>query len=811
MDRVARIKCWFEGQGWEPFPFQSEVWRAYLGGKSGLIHSPTGTGKTLGAWLGAVVEGDASAGLQVLWITPLRALAADTLASLQQPLASLGSNWRVEARTGDTSAGQRAKQTERMPEGLVTTPESLTLMLTRDDCFDVFRNLKLIVVDEWHELMASKRGVQTELALARLRRICPTVRTWGLSATLGNLDEALDTLLGTNRLSDAVLVTGDIGKEIVIDSILPTTIDRFPWSGHFGMQMIPRVVDAIAEGGTCLVFCNTRSQTELWFQAILDMRPDWAGQIAIHHGSLSREVRDEVEDGLKSGALRAVVCTSSLDLGVDFTPVDRVLQVGSPKGVARLLQRAGRSGHQPGVASRVSCVPTHALEMIDIAAARDAAAANRIESREGIQKPLDVLAQHLVTIALGTGFRSEELFEEVKTVRAYRNLTKEEWQWALDFVTRGGAALTAYPEYSRVTLDAEGVYRVTDKHIAHRHRMSVGTITADAAMNVQFVGGGRLGTIEESFLSRLSPGDKFIFSGRFLEFVRIKEMTAYVKPAKNTAGAVPRWMGGRIALSTELAESIRMKLEEAKYGLLNSPEMQLFEPLLEVQARWSAIPASDEILIERVLTREGHHIFIYPLDGRLVHEGLAALFAYRLSRLTPITFSLACNDYGIELLASEPAPLDEALREGLLFSPHGLAEDIPASLNSVEMARRQFREIARIAGLVFQGFPGSAKTAKQLQASSGLFYDVFRRFDPGNMLLLQANREVLDRQLEQSRLAATLRRLDGAKVLIAEPPRPTPLAFPILVDRLRETMTSENVSDRIKKMSLKLEQEADER
>jgi ATP-dependent helicase Lhr and Lhr-like helicase len=761
-----------------------------------------------------------SSTLRVLWITPLRALAADTLASLQFPVQSLGIDWRVEARTGDTTSSARAKQAERMPECLVTTPESLTLMLTREDVREVFQNLSFVVVDEWHELIASKRGVQTELALARIRAISPKTRTWGLSATLGNLQDALETLLGTTRGANTpipqhpntpVLITGDIGKEIIIDSILPQTIERFPWAGHFGMQMIPRVVEAIAEGGTCLVFCNTRSQTELWYQAILEARPDWAGVIAIHHGSLDREVRDSVEAGLKQGLLRAVVTTSSLDLGVDFTPVDRVLQVGSPKGVARLLQRAGRSGHQPGVASRVSCVPTHALEMIDIAAARDAAKANRIESREGIRRPLDVLAQHLVTIALGTGFRWEELYNEVRTSHAYADLTPEEWQWTVDFVTRGGSALTAYPEYSRVVLDDDGVYRVKDKHIAHRHRMSIGTITADAAMHVQFVGGGRLGTIEESFLSRLNPGDKFIFSGRALHFVRIKDMTAFVKPAKSPVGAVPRWMGGRIALSGELAHSIREKLEEAKYGSLDSPEMQLLAPLLEVQARWSALPAVDEILIERLETREGHHLFLYPLEGRLVHEGLAALFAYRMSRLTPITFSMACNDYGIELLSPEPAPLDEALGLGeyRLFSPENLIEDIPASLNAAEMAKRQFREIARIAGLVFQGFPGANKSAKQLQASSGLFYDVFRRFDPGNMLLVQANREVLERQLEQTRMAQALERLQNSKVLLTEPPRPTPLAFPILVDRLRGSVTSENITERIQKMSVRLEREAD--
>lgn len=811
-EATQRVLDWFEANGWEAFPFQLRAWSSYLEGKSGLVHSPTGTGKTLAAYMGALIEGLAHAddykpGLKVLWITPLRALAADTAASLLYPLRGLSLNWEVETRTGDTSSKTRTKQATQMPDVLVTTPESLTVMLTRPDVFEIFSDLGLIVVDEWHELMSSKRGVQTELALARVRRIQPNARSWGLSATLGNLEEALETLLGVARpgLEVGELITGDIGKQTIIDSVLPPTIDRFPWAGHFGMQMVPHVLGAIEESQTCLIFCNTRSQTELWYQSIISARPEWGDVIALHHGSLDREVRDDVENGLKTGRLRAVVCTSSLDLGVDFSPVDRVLQVGSPKGVARLLQRAGRSGHRPGVPSRVTCVPTHALEMIDIAAARDAAAAGRIESREGVSKPLDVLVQHLVTVSIGTGFRAEEMYQEVITSRAYRNLSREEWQWALDFVVRGGSALTAYPEYSRV-IEEDGVYRVADKHIATRHRMTIGTITSDQAMNVAYLKGSHLGQVEESFISRLNPGDKFIFAGKVLQFVRVRDMTALVKPGGSPVGAVPRWAGGRLALSGELAYSIREKLEEASNGELNHPEMRLLAPLLEVQARWSALPSLDEVLIERVQTREGYHMFFYPLEGRLVHEGLAALFAFRLAKLRPITFSLACNDYGLELLSAEEAPLEEALPT--LFSPDRLGDDILASLNSVEMARRHFREIARIAGLVFQGFPGQNKTAKQFQASSGLFYDVFRRYDPDNMLLKQATREVLEKQLEETRLAKALHRLMRSKVVLTAPERPTPIAFPILVDRLRETVTSENIADRIQKMSLMLEKEA---
>lgn len=805
------IEDWFKKKGWKPFPFQREVWQAYREGKSGLIHSATGTGKTFAAWLGPIseaLEGPATPGLKVLWITPLRALSADTQYSLEYPLKDLGVDWVVQTRTGDTTSSEKSKQNKELPQGLVTTPESLSLLLSRENHKELLSGLQCVVVDEWHELLATKRGVQAELCLARLRTICPELRIWGISATLGNQTEALEILLGKPFDPDEMaLVKGDIEKEIIIDSLLPETIERFPWTGHFGTQMIPKVVEAIEESKSCLVFCNTRAMAEIWFQSIIGLRPDWKGKVELHHGSLDREVREAVEEGIKRGILRAVVCTSSLDLGVDFSPVDRVIQVGSPKGVARLLQRAGRSGHQPGVASRVICVPTHGLELIDISAARAAAQAGRIERRDGVQRPLDVLAQHVITIALGEGFREEELKAEVKSAHAYRNLTDAEWQWTMDFVVRGGSALQAYPEFRRVVLQPDGVYRVEDKQIALRHRLSIGTIVSDAAMTVQYVKGSKLGTVEESFLSRLNPGDRFIFSGKPLEFVRIRDMTAYVKPAPNLKGTVPRWAGGRLPLSTELANAIREKLHEARQGIFESAEMQMIKPLLQVQNEWSAIPDEDEFLIEKVETRDGFHLFFYPFEGRLVHEGLAALFAYRIARHAPISFTIACNDYGFELLAPEPAPLWEALAEGLLDTSN-LNHDILESLNSVEMARRQFREVARIAGLIFQGYPGAGKSAKQFQATSSLYYDVLRRYDPENMLLFQAEREVLERQLESSRMGQALQRLQKARVVITEPERPTPLAFPILVDRLRDTLSTESTSDRIEKLAMQLEREA---
>jgi ATP-dependent Lhr-like helicase len=818
---LAPAEEWFVSHGWSPFQFQREVWSAYLDGESGLVHAATGTGKTLAAWWGPLLEYLASPQppsvakgrranalpLKVLWITPLRALAADTANALLQPVADLDLPWTVETRTGDTTPGMRSRQSRRLPTTLVTTPESLSLLLARDDASALFSELRLVVVDEWHELLGTKRGIQTELALSRLRGIRPALRTWGLSATIGNLEDARRVLLGRSHRGSSRIVRGEEPKVTIVDSLIPPVIERFPWAGHLGTGMINQVVEAIEEGETSIVFTNTRSQTEIWYQAILAHRPEWAGTIALHHGSLERKTREWVEQGLREARLRCVVATSSLDLGVDFSPVDRVLQIGSPKGVARLMQRAGRSGHRPGAPSRVTCVPTHSLELIEVAAARDGMESGAIESRYPVSRPLDVLAQHVVTIAVGEGFVPEQLLAEVRTADSYAELPDEEWRWVLSFVSNGGDALRAYPEYSKVAPDNGGVWRVEDRTVARRHRMSIGTIVSDAHIVVQYLRGRRLGSVEESFIARLAPGDRFVFAGTPLEFVRVRDMVAWVRRAPNTGGAIPRWMGSRLPLSGELAAALRARLGQAAAGVFEGPEMMAIKPILEVQARWSRIPAPGQFLIEKVKTREGHHLFFFPFEGRLVHEGLAALFAWRISMVRPITFSMSSNDYGFELLSPDDAPLDDALAAGLL-DPANLAEHIPASLNATEMARRQFREIARVAGLVFPGYPRSGKTARQLQASSGLFFDVFTRYDSGNLLLGQAHREVLERQLERTRLGLTLRRLSESEVIVTTPSRTPPLAFPLLVDRTREKLSSEKLSDRVRRLQRSLEKAA---
>jgi ATP-dependent Lhr-like helicase len=818
------IDAWFAARGWKVFPFQRAVWKAALAGESGLLHANTGAGKTYAVWFAALLRGAnrtrrANTGLRVLWITPMRALAADTQRSLETSAAELGTaspdvigTWTIGARTGDTGAAERARQSKALPGALITTPESLSLLLSHAAARDQFKHLDMIIIDEWHELMGSKRGVQVQLALARLRHWNPGLVVWGLSATMGNLAEARAVLLG--EPSAGVLVEGDLKKQIVVDCLVPQSVARFPWAGHLGLQMLQSVIDEIERHDATLVFTNTRSQSELWYQNLIEARPDWAGLVALHHGSLDREVREWVETGLKHGDLKAVVCTASLDLGVDFLPVERVLQVGSAKGIARLLQRAGRSGHAPGRISRVTLVPTNSLELLEAAGAKRAVATRRIEARQVPNKPFDVLVQHLVTIALGGGFRSEALYEEVKSAWSYRHLTEEEWQWALDFVARGGQSLTVYPEYRRVLPDEEGVYRVPDAKIGRRHRMGIGTIVSDAQMQVKYVSGGRIGSVEESFIGRMKPGDRFLFSGRILELVRVHEMTAFVKRSDSTRGAVSRWQGTKMPLSSELAHAALEELKMASEGVYDGPEMRALQPLLEIQARWSALPGSDVLVVESMKSREGYHLFVYPFAGRAVHSGLASLFAFRSGRVQPSTFSVAVNDYGFELLAPEAVDWASVFAAATgadvgLFDTSHLLEDVLDSLNATQLSQQRFREVARIAGLVFQGYPGQHKSMRQVQASSSLFFEVFRKHDSGNLLLTQAEREVLEQELELTRLRDTLVELHARRIAFREVRRATPFGFPLMVERFREKVSTEKLADRVARMVRELEKAAE--
>lgn len=801
---------WFSSRGWKPFPFQTEAWQAYLEGSSGLVNAPTGSGKTYSLLMPALLEfirgnprykTKKNNGVQVIWITPIRALSKEIELSGKRVVEGLHLPWKVGVRSGDTSVAERARQKTKPPELLITTPESLHLLLAQKGYRDFFGTLKAIIADEWHELIGSKRGVQVELALSRLKAIVPNLKVWGISATIGNMDQAIEALLGNYFHENKYkVIKADIEKKVEVVSILPESVEKMPWSGHLGIHLLEQVIDIVKASTTTLVFTNTRSFAEIWYQKMLDRAPELSGLIAMHHGSISQDLRNWVEDQLHEGKLKAVICTSSLDLGVDFRPVETVVQVGGPKGVARFLQRAGRSGHQPGAVSRIYFVPTHSLELMEAAALREAIHKKIVEERLPYIRSFDVLIQYMMTLAVSDGFDAGEILREIRTTFSYNTVSDEEWNWLLHFITTGGDSLHAYNEYRKVILD-HGLYKVENRAIAMRHRLSIGTIVGDSSLFIRMVNGKYLGTIEESFISRLNPGDVFWFAGRNLELVRIKEMEVHVRKSNRKSGAVPSWQGGRMPLSSQLSAMIRYKIGEVVDGKEHDIEMKFLKPLFQLQQYRSHLPGLHEFLIEYFPSSEGYHVMMYPFEGRFVHEGMAALMAYRIAQIQPITFSLAMNDYGFELLSDQPIPIEEALETNLLGSDN-LMQDIQASINSTEMARRKFRDIAAISGLVFKGYPGKPVKDRHLQSSSQLFFDVFHDYDAANLLLRQAYEEVMDFQLEEARLRRALDRIAMQKIILTTPDKPTPFGFPIMVDGMREKLTSEKLEDRIRKMAI---------
>ena len=825
------IQDWYQNKKWEQFAFQREMEAAYLQGFSGLLNAPTGSGKTFALFLPFLADfinkhqdtykTKADNGLLMLWITPLRALTNDIRKAMQEVCDELRLPWRIMTRTGDTSASEKAALKRKLPEVLLTTPESLHLMLAQKEYPKIFKGLQVVVIDEWHELLGTKRGVQVELGLSKLKVLSleskvlsqnhsdlglPTsdcqLKIWGISATIGNLEQAAEVLLGNDFPPERIkMVRANLEKKLLIKSIIPENIENYSWAGHIGLKLLPEVMELVAKSKTTLIFTNTRSQSEIWYHAILDNYPEYAGIMAMHHGSLDNELRNWVEAALHAEALKVVVCTSSLDLGVDFRPVDTVVQVGSPKGVARFMQRAGRSGHAPGEVSKAYFVPTHSLELLEGAALKQAIKAGIFESRDPMLLTMDVLIQYMVTLAVSDGFRADELFKEIKSTYAFADLTRNEFNQLLDFITTGGKTLAQYDEFLKVEVE-NGLFKVNSRRVAMRHRLSIGTITSELSIRVKWLSGGSLGTLEESFISKLKPGDTFWFAGRSLEFIKIKEMSAYVKKSNKRKGLIPSWAGGRMPLSSQLSAMFRVKLDEVAHGIETDEEVIALKPLFDLQAQLSHLPQSHEFLIESFKSREGHHLLFYPFEGRLVHEGMASLFAYRISKIKPASFSIAMNDYGFELLTDEDIPIEQVLEDASFFSIDNLLADIQNSLNANEMARRRFRDIAHIGGLIFTGYPGQQIKNKHLQASTSLLFEVFSEYEPDNLLVRQAYNEALAFQLEEFRLRMALQRIATQTIILKTIERPTPFAFPIMVDSLgRERLTTETLEERIAKMA----------
>ncbi|MCP9198972.1 ligase-associated DNA damage response DEXH box helicase [Gramella sp. GC03-9] len=821
MQRKELIKLaddWFANQDWKPFKFQKDTWKAYLQKKNGLLNAPTGSGKTYALWVPIVLEyirknpdykEKHKKGLKAIWITPLRALSVEIQQAASRFAEEMGTGFTVGIRTGDTPQKERSAQKRSMPDLLITTPESLHLLLSSKNYGKMFKNLDAIVIDEWHELLGSKRGVQVELALSRLKTISKNLRIWGISATIGNLQQAREVLLGpeSQALENSVMIRADIAKKIEVRSIIPQKMENFPWRGHLGIHLLEEVVPIINNSRTTLLFTNTRSQCEIWFQKLLSKHPEFAGEVAMHHGSINKETRLWVEEAIRNESLKAVVCTSSLDLGVDFAPVETIIQIGGPKGVARFLQRAGRSGHQPGKTSVIYFLPTHAIELIEASALQKAVEKKAVEDRIPYLMSFDVLVQYLNTLAVSDGFYPKDIFPEISSTFCFQGITEEEWLWILNFITKGSQSLQAYDEYKKVEILEDGKFKITNRGVAMRHRLQIGTIVSDAMLSVKYMKGGYIGTIEEWFISKLKPGDVFTFAGRNLELVRIKNMQVLVRKSKKKTSKIPSWMGGRMTFSAQMSELLREEMYTASAlnnGQGRTRELDALAGIFKRQKRESIIPGNDEFLIETFKTREGYHAIFYPFEGRFVHEALGSLLAYRISLLSPISFSIAFNDYGFELLSDQEIDMQQVI-DNNLFSADFLMDDLYKSLNATEMARRKFRDIAVITGLVFTGYPNKLVKSKHLQSNSQLLFSVFRDYEKDNLLYQQAFRETFEHQLEEGRLRMSLERIGNQKIVWKQCEKPTPFSFPIITDRLREKLSSEKLEDRIRRMLKSLE------
>ena len=792
---------WMSKKGWKPQKFQYSTWISVLNKQSGLVNAPTGSGKTL-SLIPAILwpyikQKSIPKGLICLWITPLRSLSQQIQISIENFIDENNLDLTVGVRNGDTPMNERSKQNKKMPNILITTPESLQLILCSKGWKIKLQYLTAIVIDEWHELIGSKRGVQVELCLSSIKSTNNNFTIWGISATIGNLDEAKDVLLG-NESSNGVLIKSSLKNNIEVKCLSPRKIKEIPWRGHLGLNLIDLIIPILQDNKSTLIFTNTRSQCEVWYQNILEKVPELAGNMAMHHGSIDKNVRLWIEDSIRNEKIKVVVCTSSLDLGVDFFPVESIIQIGGPKGVARFIQRAGRSGHRPNSKSKIYFLPTHAIELIEANALKKAVKLNVVESRIPYILSFDVLIQHVISLAISDGFKPKEVFNTIKSTHAFKLITEIEWNWILKFITIGSKSLSKYDEYKKVEIDRSGLYKVNSRRVAMRHRVQIGTIVSDTHLQVKMLNGRKIGHIEEWFISKLKKGDVFLFGGQFLQIFQINNMSVTVKKSKSKNGKIVSWMGGRMSFSSYMSDLLRDELYE-----LSSPNLSNnYKPLdflINKQKSQSCIPLPSQFLIESFKTKEGYHNVFYPFEGRFVHEALSHLLAYRISLLFPISFSLAFNDYGFELLSDQFLDINQVMDNNLFATIH-LNNDLQQGLNLSEMARRKFRDIAVISGLIFSGMPNNRKKNKDLQSSSQLVFDVLRDYEDDNLLLRQSYNETFEHQIEEQRLRLALNRINNQDLIWNKLEKPSPLSLPIITDRLRENLSSEGFDDRIEKM-----------
>ncbi len=811
-DSQNHIRKFFKRNNWVPLDFQIESWESYLKGESGIIQVPTGYGKTYAALMGPLLklrELKCLKGINILLVTPLKALSRDLKKSIHNAIQFFDPNITVGIRNGDTSNYEKRKQIINPPNILITTPESLTLLIANKESNKLFSNLFSIIIDEWHELMGCKRGNQCELALSWLRGNNQNIQIWGMSATIGNIEEATSSILGLSSKKPKI-IKSNLVKNIEIKSIIPNNIGTFPWSGHLGIKSHKSLLKEMDKDKSTLIFTNTRNQSERWFQCLRYFNPDMEDNIALHHGSLDKEARKYVEEGVKEGTIKWVVCTSSLDLGVDFQPVDQIIQIGSAKNIGRLIQRAGRSAHKPGGISKILFMPTNALELIEISAMRKLINKGISEKIKSPELSYDVLLQHLVTLACGPGFDPSLEKERIKNCLSYRNLKDEDWQWCLDFLEFGGRCLKAYPKYKKIEKIYDSnkknfKYKVRDKTIIRIHKYNIGTITSDKSVIVKYIKGKSLGSLEENFASKLKIGDTFFFAGKMLEFIKIRDMILYVKKSSQKSSMIPAWIGGQMVISDLLSKNIRKEISLANklfdFKEFINEELKSLLPILEKQKEISNIPKENQLLTEVYSFKGFKTLFVFPLEGKFVNEGIAFLWALRFANLNKTTFNITANDFGFSITSSENYDFSVLNNYFSYFmSSKNLEEDLESAINFSELTKNKFKNIAQISGLINNNNPSKLKTSNQLSISSNLLFEVFNKYENNHLLLKQSFEEVKKEQLEIDRINSCLERMSKLDLIINETEYPSPFAFPLLVERLNNTLSNETIEDRVNKL-----------
>ena len=776
-DLPAPLAGWFAAKGWGPRRHQLAMLAAARAGRDALLVAPTGSGKTLAGFLPTLAEliEAPQDGLHTLYVSPLKALAVDVQRNLLTPVEEMGLAIRVETRTGDTPADRKARQRVKPPQILLTTPESLSLLLSYPESAALFATLRTIVIDEVHAFAPTKRGDLLALSLSRLATLAPALRRVALSATIADPDAYRGWLAGDGDYERVALVEGEAGAAPRIDILIPE--GRIPWAGHSGRYAAEQVMAEIERHRTTIVFCNTRSLAELIFQDLW-MVNAMGLPIGIHHGSLSREARRKVEAAMADGRLRALVATASLDLGVDWGDVDLVIQMGAPKGASRLLQRIGRANHRLDEPSAAVLVPGNRFEYLEGRAALDAIEAGELDEEPFRAGSLDVLAQHVMAVACAGPFRAEEMLAEVNRAAPYATLTAEQFDRVLEYIAHGGYALRAYEKYRRLTRTPDGRWRISHPNFAVQHRLNAGIIVEAPMLDVRFRNGRSLGKVEEGFGVTLSPGDRFFFMGLALEVQKI-DLTDLIVRATSKPARIPTYGGARMPISTHLADRVRAYLHDPSQWPRFPDDVRQW---LEVQARRSRLPAPDELLVETFPHEKRHYMVIYSFEGWNAHQSLGMLLTRRMESqgLSPLGF--VSSDYAIATYSLEPVT-DPAS----LFSPEILEDEFVQWVEGSALLKRAFREVAVIGGLVERQHPGKKKSGRQVTFSTDLIYDVLRRYEPDHLLLDAAWADARAKMTDVGRLGALIERA-AANIVHVSLDRVSPLAVPVLVLIGRETV-----------------------